>query len=127
LHKIEFWKGALVLHKEQRHELIAALREDTLWLSSQGLYSYALLIGLHQASPWDSEELRINEFHKPSRFGGITAIENTYHVGLVGPFKKWDAAARAAHVLRTGSQFTCFTCTKVPIMKLETDVAKLRR
>jgi hypothetical protein len=127
LHKIEFWKGALVLHKEQRHELIAALREDTLWLASQALYNYALLIGLHQASPWDSEELRINEFHQPSRFGGITAIENTYHVGLVGPFKKWDAAARAAHVLRTGAHFTCFTCTKVPIMKLETDVAKLRR
>ena len=38
------------------------------------------------------------ELNSPSRFGGLVPIEDTYHIGIVGPFKKWDAVAKSEYM-----------------------------
>jgi hypothetical protein len=88
----------LVLHEEQRHELLEIVRHDTLWLAAQGYYNYAVIIGRHKASPFDNQKLREIELNSPSRFGGLVNIEDTYHIGIVGPFKKWDSKAKSQYM-----------------------------
>jgi hypothetical protein len=59
--------------------------------------NYGLVVGTHRASPLDEHSLRHLEMSAPSRFGGRTPIEDTYHVMIAGPLKKGAPAAAAAY------------------------------
>jgi hypothetical protein len=66
------------MHTEERGELINQLRRDTLFLKSIGVYGYALVCGVHFASPWDPWDMTLHESKRPSRFGGFDKCEDRY-------------------------------------------------
>ena len=48
---------------------------------------------MHRASPFDDAALRAVESGNPWRFGGSSAIEDTYHVMLAGPLQRVRSSA----------------------------------
>jgi len=89
----------LLCAQEQRAELLETVRRDSTWLAEQGYYNYAVIIGTHRANPFDDQNVRAIEFNSLTRFGGLTPVEDTYHVTITGPFKRWDAKSKAEYAL----------------------------
>ncbi len=70
-------KGSpVLLHKEDREHVLRTLSRDTKFLAKHNIYGYALIVGIHNATPWDTFMLADMEAERFSRFGGHDPVED---------------------------------------------------